>query len=133
MPSNHAQFMGFFCAYFALFLYIRLNQKSCCRETKGLIFLIFLLLTVVVCYSRVYLLYHTFSQVLVGVTVGGVSAVIWFLLVQHIVTPIFPWISDSWIGHLLMLQDFTHINNIVKFEYINAQNHIRRTKFERPM
>ncbi|VDO80017.1 unnamed protein product [Schistosoma margrebowiei] len=37
----------------------------------------------------------------------------------------------SWIGQLLMLQDFTHINNLMHFEYTIVQNYIQ-TKSERP-
>nr|CAH8825438.1 unnamed protein product [Trichobilharzia regenti] len=132
MPSNHAQFMGFFCAYTVLFLYIRLNQKSFSRHLRVFILSLCITLTSVVCCSRVYLLYHTVSQVLAGLTIGGTFGIVWFLVIQYAITRHFPRICDSRIGQFLMLQDFTNINNIMKFEYTAVQNHLR-TKSVRPM
>ncbi|TNN09593.1 Dolichyldiphosphatase 1 isoform 3 [Schistosoma japonicum] len=125
MPSNHAQFMGFFCAYTTLFLSIRLSQRSLSRRTTLFIYLLCISTTLIVCYSRVYLLYHTLFQVIVGITVGGLFGTVWFLVVHYALTPIFPRITDSCIGQFLMLQDFTHINNFVQFEYTVVRNHIR--------
>ncbi|KAH8850784.1 dolichyldiphosphatase 1-like [Schistosoma japonicum] len=144
MPSNHAQFMGFFCAYTTLFLSIRLavaslfqlfrlSQRSLSRRTTLFIYLLCISTTLIVCYSRVYLLYHTLFQVIVGITVGGLFGTVWFLVVHYALTPIFPRITDSCIGQFLMLQDFTHINNFVQFEYTVVRNHIRRIRPEVPM
>ncbi|CAH8446686.1 unnamed protein product [Schistosoma bovis] len=132
MPSNHAQFMGFFCVYIGFFLFIRLNQRSFSRQLTTFVYLVCASVTALVCYSRVYLLYHTSTQVLVGIIIGGIFGMIWFLIVQYAITPIFPRFTDSWIGQLLMLQDFTHINNLMHFEYTIVQNYIHRTKSERP-
>ncbi|CAH8448480.1 unnamed protein product [Schistosoma rodhaini] len=132
MPSNHAQFMGFFCAYIGFFLFIRLNQQSFSRQFTTSVYLVCASITAVVCYSRVYLLYHTSTQVLVGIMIGGISGILWFLIVHYAITPIFPRFTDSWIGQLLMLQDFTHINNFMHFEYTIVQNYIHRTKSGRP-
>ncbi|CAH8481513.1 unnamed protein product [Schistosoma rodhaini] len=136
MPSNHAQFMGFFCAYIGFFLFIRLvkplfirllrlNQRSFSRQFTTSVYLVCASITALVCYSRVYLLYHTSTQVLVGIMIGGISGILWFLIVHYAITPIFPRFTDSWIGQLLMLQDFTHINNFMHFEYTIVQNYIQ--------
>ncbi|KAH9596131.1 Dolichyldiphosphatase 1, variant 3 [Schistosoma haematobium] len=150
MPSNHAQFMGFFCVYIGFFLFIRLvkpllirlfrlNQRSFSRQFTTFVYLVCASVTAVVCYSRylefliisrVYLLYHTSTQVLVGIIIGGIFGMIWFLIVQYAITPIFPRFTDSWIGQLLMLQDFTHINNLMHFEYTIVQNYIQPSKLQ---
>ena len=43
---------------------------------------------------RLYLGYHTRSQVLCGVAVGAGAGLIWFLLVHLVLSPIFPIIAN---------------------------------------
>lgn len=49
-----------------------------------------LTLAVLVSVGRVYLHYHTSSQVVVGGFVGFVFATLWFTLVHRVFTPLFP-------------------------------------------
>lgn len=42
---------------------------------------------------RVYLLYHTWSQVLYGGVAGSIMAIAWFAFTQEILTPLFPRIA----------------------------------------
>lgn len=42
---------------------------------------------------RVYLLYHTWSQVFYGGVAGGLMAIAWFVITQEILTPLFPRIA----------------------------------------
>ncbi|KAL7980855.1 hypothetical protein Chor_002009 [Crotalus horridus] len=68
MPSSHSQFIWFFSIYSFLFLYL-----------------------------RVYLLYHTWSQVVYGGFVGSFMAALWFLFTQEILTPLFPRIAACYL------------------------------------
>lgn len=45
------------------------------------------------CLPRVYLLYHTWSQVLYGGIAGSLVAIAWFALTQEVLTPLFPRIA----------------------------------------
>jgi len=70
-----------------------------------------------VTYSRVYLGYHTTSQVLWGSSIGLVTAFSWFIIVQHILTPWFPNIATSPLAEFFLLRDTTLIPNLLYFEY----------------
>merc|ERR1712110_924528 len=74
-----------------------------------------------VSFGRVYLQYHTWSQVKWGAVVGLLMAFIWFLVVQIILTPFFPWLVSTRIAEFLLIRDYTSIPNIVWFEYNNAR------------
>ncbi|POI33896.1 hypothetical protein CIB84_002352 [Bambusicola thoracicus] len=88
MPSSHSQFMWFFSVYSFLFLYL-----------------------------RVYLLYHTWSQVLYGGVAGSVMAIAWFAFTQEILTPLFPRIAAWPISEFFLIRDTSLIPNILWFEY----------------
>ncbi|CAL8071921.1 unnamed protein product [Calicophoron daubneyi] len=79
MPSDHSQFMGFFCACFICFLFIRLDKKSFSHGFRYILCGGCILSTLLTCYS-------------------------------------------SFIGRILMLQDFTLIPNVLVFEYNNSRN-----------
>ncbi|KAK1054041.1 hypothetical protein LTR74_016111 [Friedmanniomyces endolithicus] len=87
MPSSHAQFVAFFSAFLTLFLLFRHNPhhphaSSTHAPTPYWQRLSLALLSMVsagaVAQSRVYLYYHTPSQVYVGLLVGVLCAVAWF-------------------------------------------------------
>ncbi|KAG5450245.1 Dolichyldiphosphatase 1 [Clonorchis sinensis] len=83
MPSNHSQFMGFFCTYSVLFVWIRLHPNSIQRRWRYFLCAASITLCGVTCYSRSF-------------------------------------------GQLLMLQDFTHIPNVLSYEYTNWRDWRRR-------
>lgn len=89
MPSSHSQFMWFFSVYSFLFLYL----------------------------SRVYLLYHTWSQVFYGGVAGSLMAVAWFIITQEILTPLFPRIAAWPISEFFLIRDTSLIPNVLWFEY----------------
>lgn len=45
---------------------------------------------------RIYLQYHTVSQVIVGALLGSVLGVLWFLITHFALTPWFPTVA-SWL------------------------------------
>lgn len=52
-------------------------------------------MTILVCISRVYLLYHTIGQVIVGGILGIITGTCYFMFVHIVVTPFLPYVV-SW-------------------------------------
>ena len=75
MPSQHSQFMSYFVTYSILLMFFR-------KRVKSLYILILVSLLILVVYSRVYLLYHFWSQIFVGLGIGSVWSVIYFRLIH---------------------------------------------------
>ena len=89
---------------------------------------------------RVYLDYHTPSQVLWGALIGIITGCCWFTIVQVcyiamfvtmatimtilqlLLTPFFPEIVCNPIGEFFMLRDCTLIPNILWFEYTSLKS-----------
>ncbi|KAL9533404.1 putative dolichyldiphosphatase [Sphaerulina musiva] len=76
MPSSHAQYAFYFATYLSLFLLFR--QTPSPNSHPILLTLLTLLSASAVAYSRIYLTYHTSSQVLVGCAAGAGCALAWF-------------------------------------------------------
>ncbi|OXB69123.1 hypothetical protein ASZ78_009599 [Callipepla squamata] len=114
MPSSHSQFMWFFSVYSFLFLYLRTwvspveHHTYSCLNACLVTFLF---------PCRVYLLYHTWSQVLYGGVAGSVMAIAWFAFTQEILTPLFPRIAAWPISEFFLIRDTSLIPNILWFEY----------------
>jgi dolichyldiphosphatase len=82
--------------------------------------------TMLVCYGRIYLLYHTLNQVLVGAFIGLTFGILWFLLVHCILTPyLFPQIVSWRISELLLIRDTSLIPNVLFFEYTSTRQEVR--------
>ncbi|CAL7933405.1 unnamed protein product [Xylocopa violacea] len=129
MPSMHAQFMWFFATYTTLFICMRLhhNNNSSILEKFWRITIIAacIIIAILVTYSRVYLLYHTSSQVLCGAFIGIILGTIWFTITCVVLTPLFPIIVSWRISEYLLLRDTTLIPNILWFEYTNIRTEAR--------
>ncbi|XP_023371988.1 dolichyldiphosphatase 1 isoform X1 [Otolemur garnettii] len=121
MPSSHSQFMWFFSIYSFLFLYLRMHQTNNARFLdllwRHLLSLGLLTVAFLVSYSRVYLLYHTWSQVLYGGIAGSFMAVAWFIFTQEVLTPLFPRIAAWPISEFFLIRDTSLIPNVLWFEY----------------
>ncbi|XP_053138648.1 dolichyldiphosphatase 1 [Hemicordylus capensis] len=121
MPSGHSQFMWFFSVYSFLFLYLRMHQTNNARFLdllwRHVLSLGLLTVAFLVSYSRVYLLYHTWSQVVYGGVVGSIMAVVWFIFTQEILTPLFPRIAAWPLSEFFLIRDTSLIPNILWFEY----------------
>jgi dolichyldiphosphatase len=82
--------------------------------------------TALVCYGRVYLLYHTVSQVIVGALIGVTFGALWFIFVHALLTPyVFPRIVSWKISELLLIRDTSLIPNILFFEYSATRQECR--------
>ena len=87
MPSSHSQFTWFCCSYMIFFTLFRLTQTS---TWKVLTVVSCLTTGLVMSYSRVYLEYHTVAQVLWGAILGLAGALLWFILTQLVLSPLYP-------------------------------------------
>ncbi|XP_011499290.1 PREDICTED: dolichyldiphosphatase 1-like [Ceratosolen solmsi marchali] len=129
MPSTHAQFMWFFAAYMTLFVLIRLHQNSNStvseRFWRVLIIAACIALAELVTYSRIYLQYHSHSQVLCGAIIGIILGIIWFTIVHLVLTSYFPVIVTWKLSEYLLLRDTTLIPNVLWFEYTNVRTEAR--------
>uniref|UniRef100_A0A0R3T9Q2 Dolichyldiphosphatase n=1 Tax=Rodentolepis nana TaxID=102285 RepID=A0A0R3T9Q2_RODNA len=125
MPSNHAQFMFFMTAYFALFVRYRLSPRHYSSTFRFLAPIFMFVFSTIVCYTRIYLEFHYMGQIFMGALVGIIFGSFWFFLVHVICTPWFPWIVNSKIGTQLMLQDFTNVPNVFTVEYNTMRQYNR--------
>lgn len=129
MPSSHSQFMWFFTIYVLCFVIIRLRYSNSVYKYASYwkSFAVFssLILTSIVSYSRIYLLYHTWNQILFGALIGSILAGIWFVITQFILTPLFPIVTQWSVSEILLIRDTTLIPNILWFEYTHCRQETR--------
>ncbi|XP_074654900.1 dolichyldiphosphatase 1-like isoform X2 [Tubulanus polymorphus] len=127
MPSSHAQFMWFYAVYLSFFLIIRMHRNYHFVDElwKYAIGLVVYGLACTVGYSRIYLGYHSFSQVAVGALIGLTLGTIWFSTVHLVLTPFFPVLASCSLGEFLMLRDSTLIPNVMWFEYTCSRSESR--------
>ncbi|XP_070163047.1 dolichyldiphosphatase 1 [Polyergus mexicanus] len=127
MPSTHAQFMWFFTAYATLFIYFRLNY-SCTivgRFWRTIVAVGCIITAILITYSRVYLLYHSSTQVFFGALLGLSLGTAWFIIVHMVLTPFFPIVVSWRISEYLLLRDTTLIPNVLWFEYTSIRTEAR--------
>jgi len=129
MPSSHAQFIWFFSAYFVFFVIFRVVENSH-KWWKPAMSCAAIALATVVTYSRVYLGYHTNAQVMWGSGIGVVCALVWFVFLQRVLTPLFPSIVASPIAEFFLIRDTTLIPNLLVFEYTTSRAEARK-RFKR--
>lgn len=79
MPSAHSQYMGFFAGYFMLNVWYRVPLQE---HYKYVANTILGASAVLVAFSRVYLLYHSVPQVVVGVVVGVTYGMLFYIVVS---------------------------------------------------
>ncbi|CAH2066498.1 unnamed protein product, partial [Iphiclides podalirius] len=129
MPSSHAQYIWFFSFYVLYFFVIRLHHINNNSIISALWRVIIVgscfTLAVLVSIGRVYLHYHTISQVIVGGIVGFLFATVWFIVVHRILTPLFPQLVSLKLCEILMIRDTTLIPNVLWFEYTKSRQEAR--------
>ncbi|XP_068621136.1 dolichyldiphosphatase 1-like isoform X2 [Battus philenor] len=129
MPSSHAQYIWFFSIYVLYFFVIRLHHINNNSIISALWRVIIVgscfILAILVSVGRVYLHYHTTSQVVVGGIVGFLFATIWFIIVHRILTPLFPQMVSLKLCEILMIRDTTLIPNVLWFEYTKSRQEAR--------
>jgi len=78
MPSAHSQFMGLFGAYFVCIFLFRMYHLTHMQRLFGCLVLV--VSSTAVAFSRVYLLYHTIPQVIVGILFGTFLGIFYFII-----------------------------------------------------
>lgn len=75
----------------------QMNNNALPFERAGRVFVILSswILAVLVCFSRIYLQYHTWMQVIVGSILGIITGISWFSVTHILLTPYFPFVV-SW-------------------------------------
>ncbi|CAF0956437.1 unnamed protein product [Brachionus calyciflorus] len=125
MPSDHSQIM-FYCSTFFILLvtfrYYINSSKYMQILIKSCLCLGAFISAVLVAFSRVYLEYHTYEQVLAGGLLGILCGSLWFFAVHCIISSYFPYITTWKISEFLMIRDYTHIPNILLFQYTAERN-----------
>ncbi|KAJ2785713.1 Dolichyldiphosphatase 1 [Coemansia javaensis] len=116
MPSSHAQFMGFFAVYMALYFE---RQVAALAAHRRLVLAGAAVLAALVAASRVYLGYHTAAQVLAGVAAGVASGAAWYAFVERVVRG--GGILDAALAtrpcRWLLIRDSRGIRDIARAEY----------------
>lgn len=100
------------------------NNSPVEKATRLFVVLFCWLATLIVCFSRIYLQYHTWAQVIVGSLLGCVSGTVWFAFIQWL-TPFFPYVVSWKISEFLLIRDTTLIPNILWFEYTATRQETR--------
>lgn len=145
MPSSHAQFLAYFS--FSLSLFLLLRHKPPLSPNKSqqpyshapLNFpqeLAFsattVLLAAAVAASRIYLNYHTPTQVLVGCVAGAVSGLGWFLVTEVARrTGWVEWGLETWVGRMGRWRDLVVEEDLAEAGWRVWEDRRRRRLSER--
>ena len=119
MPSNHSQFMGFLAMNVTLWA---VKHWKISTLWKILSILGIWALTFIVGVSRIYLLYHTFNQVFVGIVAGCVFGYIWHVIIENVFLEYFQWIQQLPLMKMLYVRDTTRTDNLLALEYNLAKS-----------
>lgn len=114
MPSSHAQFLAYFSVSLSLFLLMRHKPPPSTRKDqipyshapldlsqKLALSVLTVALAAAVAASRIYLNYHTQTQVLVGIAAGALAGLGWFAVTE--VGRRMGWVEwglESWVGRM---------------------------------
>ena len=89
MPSSHAQFMAFFYLTMVKLFLSSKSKSALFKRNHTMRYLMnsfILVVTLAVCWSRIYLQYHTVEQVLAGFTIGLLSAQLYLKTLSPLVS-----------------------------------------------
>ncbi|KAI3696766.1 hypothetical protein L6452_29298 [Arctium lappa] len=128
-PSSHSQYMFFFATYFTLVTYRKTGILF--RTQNWMVGFVAWPLALFTMYSRVYLGYHTVSQVFAGASLGIFLGGLWFWVVNAKISRFIVVIEESKIGRWLYIKDTSHIPNLLEFEYENARAVRRHPSYKR--
>lgn len=122
MPSSHSQFAGFFCAFWLLH-WVHTSPRThggharslfVRRVDRGLMAGLVLAISLLTCYSRHHLVYHTPAQIYVGSSVGLLTGTVYYLLTEYLPRTFAPnstpgklrrWVYTNPVSRALRLRD----------------------------
>lgn len=92
MPSSHSQFLGFFAAFFLLHFYLnrppllkpRTLINSMRRFEHALAMVLIASISVLTCYSRHHLHYHTPLQIIIGLSIGLAFGATYYYFTEYL-------------------------------------------------
>lgn len=92
MPSSHSQFLGFFAAFFLSHFYLngpplvkpRTLINSMRRVEHALAMVMIVSISILTCYSRHHLHYHTPLQIVVGFSLGLAFGGVYYYFTEHL-------------------------------------------------
>ncbi|SNX86349.1 related to CAX4 - required for full levels of dolichol-linked oligosaccharides [Melanopsichium pennsylvanicum] len=92
MPSSHSQFLGFFAAFFLSHFYLNRPQllrprtliNSMRRFEHALAMVLIASISILTCYSRHHLHYHTSLQIVTGLSIGLVFGGVYYYVTEHL-------------------------------------------------
>ncbi|KAG8463914.1 hypothetical protein KFE25_000082 [Diacronema lutheri] len=116
MPSDHAQFMGFWATYICAFLAVRVRfaHRAGWRPLLGAAVA---LLAVLVATSRVYLGEHSAAQVAVGGCIGALIGACWYALYEAAVRPNVVALLRAPLLEYFYVRDCSHLSDVVSWEH----------------
>jgi dolichyldiphosphatase len=136
-PSSHSQFMVFFAVYLTLLATFKFQFSA--KYVKDITIGLPWAFAPIVMLSRVYLGYHSVTQVLAGGSLGILLGSAWFWVVHHRFSPNFHKYENSKVCRFFRVKDSSHISDVIGFEYRcsrRARNRHHRAKLikecERP-
>lgn len=107
MPSAHSQFMGFFVSYLVLNMWFRWNNRYRIQRFDRMIYCVSgWLLSISVCFSRWYLEYHTWDQIIIGYQIGIIVGAVYYIFIVTILYPTLKSVIShsktlsTWLNHL---------------------------------
>ena len=114
MPSDHAQFMGFFTLYLILWLHTRACVTGSGRwiVTAGLV-----ALSGLVCVSRIHLGVHSEVQVVAGLAVGCALGCLYFALSRSLLYPRYEALLALPPLQWLLFKDMSVVPDVLQYEY----------------
>lgn len=119
MPSAHAQFSLFLAVLYSLWVFDRFcGAGGCSFAFRAASSVAMALLAAAVCFSRVYLEYHTVPQVLVGAVIGAGLAGFWYLYLgrRFMFPKVFAVIEGQKWARFLRIRDLGAVNNVLEKE-----------------
>ncbi|CAF1469410.1 unnamed protein product, partial [Rotaria sordida] len=92
-------------------------------------FLVFsqLIVAALVVYNRVYLHYHTMTQVVAGAFVGTALGCVWYYFINYYFTKYVPFIIEHPFEKYLFIRDYAPIPHLIHFQYENEYAEAKTT------
>jgi dolichyldiphosphatase len=114
MPSNHAQFMGFFAVFVSAFLYWKVDVP---RLERAFFAALAVGAALLVAASRIHLGYHSQQQVTAGLSIGAFAGLAWFGLYIAVLEPLGREVVRWRLARWLLIRETSKIRNVLLFEY----------------
>jgi len=134
MPSDHAQTFFYFMTYLAIFI-IHKSQMPGTPRVRSMrnrfLVTIQVCIATTVAYSRVYLHYHTISQVVVGAFVGTGLACGWYYFVNYQFIKFVPFLIEQPLAKFFLIRDYSPIPRVIHFQYENEFAEAKRWREKR--